>query len=181
FGILDDAAGHADDGRPRRHFLNDDGVGADACALADDEAAQDLGAGAYHHTGAERRMTFRAAIERRAAERHALVDSAAVADLGGLADHHAHAVVDEDAGADFRARVDFDAGEEAPEMRGEAPEPLQSMQPEAARELVDPDRVQTRIAGQHLPSTAGRRVALEDAGDIAAQLRKHASILEVPD
>ena len=41
---------------------------------------------------------------RRAAERDALIDRHVVADLGGLADHHAHAVIDEEAPADLRAR-----------------------------------------------------------------------------
>ena len=45
----------------------------------------------------ERRVALRAALERGAAQRHALVDGAAVADFRGLADHHAHAVVDEHA------------------------------------------------------------------------------------
>ena len=46
--------------------------------------------------------------EARSAERHALIDRAAVADFGGLADHDAHAVIDEDAFADLRARMDLD-------------------------------------------------------------------------
>ena len=68
-----------------------------------------------------------AAIERGAAERHALVDGAVVADFRGLADHHAHAVVDEHAPADLRAGMDLDAGEPAADVRGEAPEPAQAV------------------------------------------------------
>ena len=36
-------------------------------------------------------------------KRNALIDGHVVADLGGLADDHAHAVIDEEAPADFRA------------------------------------------------------------------------------
>src|SRR3954466_4481909 len=118
-------------------------------------------------------MALLTAIERRAAERHALIDGAAVADLGRLADHHAHAVVDEHARADLRARMDLDAGEPAPEVRGEAPEPGEAVQPEPARELVDVDGVQPRVAGEDFPGRARRRVALQDAGYVAAQLGKH--------
>ena len=73
------------------------------------------------------------------------------------------------------------AGEKATEVRGEASEPAQVMQPEPARELVDVDGVQPRIARQHFPRGAGRRIALENAGDIAAQCSEHAAILWVPD
>ena len=56
----------------------------------------------------------------RAAEGDALVERHVVADLGGLADHHAHAVIDEEAPTDLRARMDLDAGEEAAEVAHEA-------------------------------------------------------------
>ena len=39
-----------------------------------------------------------------------------VADLRRLADHYAHAVVNEKAIADLRARMNFDAGEPAPQV-----------------------------------------------------------------
>ena len=47
------------------------------------------------------------------AERDALVKQHVVADLRGLADHHARAVIDEEAAADGRAGMDLDAREEA--------------------------------------------------------------------
>jgi hypothetical protein len=48
------------------------------------------------------------ALETGAAERHALVQGHVVADLRRLADHDPHAVVDEHAGPDARARVYLD-------------------------------------------------------------------------
>jgi len=45
-----------------------------------------------------------------AAEGHAVVDGAVVADLRRLAEDDAHAVVDEQAAADLRAGVNLDAG-----------------------------------------------------------------------
>jgi len=45
-----------------------------------------------------------------AAQRDAVVDGAVVADLGGLAEDDAHAVIDEQALADLCAGVDLDAG-----------------------------------------------------------------------
>ena len=142
---LDDPRRIADRRRARRHRLDHDRVRADAGVVADREAAQHLRVGADDHAAAERRMALGALGERRAAERHALVDGAVVADLGGLADDHAHAVVDEDAPADRRARMDLDPGEEAREVRDPAAEPVEAVPPatmppgDAARPRAAPD------------------------------------------
>src|SRR5581483_12326783 len=110
----------ADHRRAGRHFLHHHRVGADARAVADLEAAEDLGARADDDAGTQGRVALGARIKRRAAKRHALVNRAAIAHFRRLADNHAHAVVDEDAGADPRARMDLDAGEPATKMRGES-------------------------------------------------------------
>src|SRR5690242_2100635 len=110
FLALDHSTWNANHGRPGCNFLHDDGVRADARALADGEAAEDLGTCTDNHARAKRRMAFLTAIERRAAERHALVNRAAVADLRRLADNDAHAVIDEHARANLRAGMDLDAG-----------------------------------------------------------------------
>src|SRR5919108_1968778 len=101
------------------HFLDDNRVRADTRAVADGKAAEDLRPRANDHAGTERRMALGSRIKRRAAESHPLVNRAAIADFGGLADDHAHAVVDEDAGADLGAGMDLDPGKPAPDMRGE--------------------------------------------------------------
>jgi hypothetical protein len=38
------------------------------------------------------------------------------------------------------------------------------------------DRVQTRVAGQHLPTSAGGRIALDDAADIFLKLAEHGTL-----
>ena len=48
-----------------------------------------------------------------AAQSHAVVDQAVVADLGSLADDDAHAVVHHQAAADLRAGMDLDPRPEA--------------------------------------------------------------------
>ena len=93
--------------------------GADACPVADPERPQHLRAGTDDDTVAQARMALLPAGERGAAQGHALVKRAIVADFGGLADHHAHAVVDKQPPADFGTGVDFDPGQEPPEMRYE--------------------------------------------------------------
>src|SRR5207247_9707664 len=111
----------------------------------------------------------------------ALVDGASLAALGGFADHDPHAVIDQHAAADLRTRMNLDAGQPASQLGSEAAEPAQAVNPEPARELVDVERVQPGIAGEHLPARTRRRVALQDACDIVAQLFEHERILRVSD
>ena len=74
-----------------------------------------------------------AGIEADAAQGDALIERHVVADLGGLADHHAHAVVDEEAAADHGTGVDLDAGHEAADLRDEAAGELPAAPPEPVR------------------------------------------------
>ena len=55
-------------------------------------------------------MAF-AVLFARASQGYPLVEQATVPDLGGFADHHSHAVVDEHAVADPGAGVNLNAGE----------------------------------------------------------------------
>ena len=52
-----------------------------------------------------------------AAQRDAVVEGDPIADLGGLTDDHAHAMIDEQVVTDGGAGVDFDAGQAAHELR----------------------------------------------------------------
>ena len=63
------------------------------------------------------------------AEGDALIDRAVVADLGGLADNHADAVVDKQALADRRARMDVDRGQHPPDMGDKAPKEIKAVAP----------------------------------------------------
>ena len=115
----DDAAGDADHRRVVRDMVDHHRSGADLDVIADADVAEHLGAGADHHAVAEGGMAL-AALAAGAAQRHALVEQHVVADLGGFADHHAGAVVDEEAAADGGAGVDLDLGEEAADLRNHA-------------------------------------------------------------
>ena len=78
-------------------------------ALADLDRAEDLRAGSDHDAVAKRRMALAADAGCRvgAAKRHMLVDGDIVADLGTFADD-AEAMVEEEALADLRARMNVD-------------------------------------------------------------------------
>ena len=110
---------------------------------------------------------------RDAAQRDVVVERHVVADFRRLADHDAHAVVDEEPIADLHAGVNLDARQEAPEMRDEAPQKLEVAVPRPMRHAVELDRVKTRVAQNDLQARAHRRVALEDDIYIFAKSLEH--------
>jgi hypothetical protein len=95
----------------------------------------------------------------RTAERNALVNRGPVADFGGLADDHAHPVIDEHPFADFRRRMNLDAGQKTHDLRQEAG------QHRHARDRLDQpmrdDRVETGIRKHDVEPAARCRVALD--------------------
>ncbi|MNT50691.1 hypothetical protein D3C72_1876220 [compost metagenome] len=82
-------------------------------------------------------------------------------------------MVDEDAPADDRARMDLDARDDAGDIGNEAPHPLHAPRPAPVRPAMHDDGVQARITGQHLPAIAGGRVTFDDAVDVFAQVVEH--------
>src|SRR5436189_5160306 len=102
-------------------------------------------------------MPLGPAVERGAAKGHALVDRAAVADLGGFADDDPHAVIDEHAAADLRTRMNLDAGQPASQLGSEAAEPAQAVNPEPARAPEAVRRVPAWLARGHVAARARRR------------------------
>ena len=109
---VENAGGDAHRRRIVRHILHHHRIGADPRIVADRDRTQDLGARPHHHARFQRGMAL-ALVPRSAAQRDAVIERAIVADFGGLAHHHAHAVIDEHAAADGGAGVDFDAGQPA--------------------------------------------------------------------
>src|SRR5690606_25102466 len=101
-----------------------------------------------------------------------VVEHDVVAELGGLADDDAHAVIDEETPADGRPRVDLDARDEPGPLRDGAPQEVPAPPPQAIGDAVPPDGVNTRIQPEDLGIAARRRVTqarrgqvLADAGD----------------
>ena len=115
----DDVAGHADHRGVGRHVGHDDRAGADAWRCSPTVMAPMSLAPAPTTTLFPSVGWRFVALGAGAAQGHALVEVAVVADLRRLADDDAHAVVDEEALADLGAGVDLDAGEEAADVRDE--------------------------------------------------------------
>ncbi len=108
-----------------------------------------------------------------AAQRHALVQGAVVADFGSFANHHAHAVVDEDAPAQRGAGVDFNAGETARQLRGEPSQPFEATAPKPVGQPMHQHSMKARVEGDHLPATAHSRIAFKNDVDLLANSVQH--------
>ncbi len=113
-------------------------------AAADRDAAEDRRAGVDHDVVFDDRMA-RLAFDERArfidreplrAKRDRLIDPHAFADDGRLADDDAGAVIDEEAAADLRARMNVDAGLRMRELRDDARNDGRTEQMQRVRDAV---------------------------------------------
>ena len=102
-----------------------------------------------------------------------MVERHIIANDGGFADHHPHAVVDEKASTDRRARVNLDAGQATGKVRDHAPAPIPLTNPEAVRQTMQDQRMNPRITGEHLPCRTRRRIAVKHGTDIFTQTTEH--------
>ncbi len=166
-----------DHGGVGRHIVQHHGVGADPGVVADGDRPQHLGAGADDHVVADRRVAL-AAHGAGHAEGHLVVKIAVVADLGGFADHHAHAVVDHQPPAELGGRMDLDPGQPAGDMRGKPAQQVQLVLATASATAVPHDGVQARVAQQDLERRPCRRVAFPICPDSLTQ--EHESHATIP-
>ena len=90
-----------------------------------------------------------AAAGARDAQGDLMIQIAIVANLRGLPDHHAHAVVDHQATAEPGGGVNLDPGEPAGNMGGEAAQQKQPVFPQPMGQFMPEHRVQTRVTEQH--------------------------------
>ena len=167
-GDFDDTRLDADNGRVGRHFLKHDGVCADAAVVADGERAEHLRARRNQHVVADGRVAL-AGVLAGAAEGDAVVDGAVVADLGGLADDDAHAVVDEQTAADFSAGVYLDAGHMPRELRKGTREEKVLVLIEPVCLAVVKQSMEALIEEDDLERGARRRVAVADRTSVVEQ------------
>ena len=100
------------------------------------------------------------------AQSHVLINQNVVANLGGLSDHDAHAVVDEKPAADRRAGMDLNAGEKARYLRNHSRQQRYIRVVEPVRETMQQDRVKSRIAKENLEDALGGRVFAKDGVDL---------------
>src|SRR6185437_14056183 len=153
-------AGHGD---VVRHRLDDHGASGNTRAVADLDIAEDLGAGADHDAAAYLGVTVLVLLTG-ATERDVMQDRDVIVDLRGLADDEAGRVVEEDAAADARRRVDValeDGRGAALEMKREI---LAALAEQPVRQAVRLDGVEALVIQKRLAEARRRRIAV-DRGD----------------
>ncbi len=108
-----------------------------------------------------------------AAQRNVLIQRHIIAYFGGLAYHHAHAVIYEQPRAYARAGVNLYAGLFAGALADYPRQQLHVVLPEPVRTPVSPHRLEPRIAQHHLQRRARRRIAREHCSYVVLELFKH--------
>ena len=156
---LHHAPGDAHHGRVRRHFGHHHRSRADLTVIADGDRPEDLGAGADHDVLAQCRVPF-FFLHAGAAESHALIQRAVSADFGGFADHHAHAVIDEQPRSDVRSGMDLDACEETPDMGDKASQDQPAMHPQPMCQTMEEQGMHTGVTPQDLDDAPCRGITL---------------------
>ena len=140
------------------------------------------GAGSYDAAVFDRRVALdadlRAGIDGRrdAAQRDAVIKRDVVADDGGLADHHAGPVVDDEPAADLRARMDLDGRQNLADVGDEPRQQAGGMPPQPMAQPIEQQRMEARIAQYDLEPAPGRRIAGLERHDILLEpLENHIS------
>src|ERR1700690_59094 len=109
--FLYNPSGDPDDYRMVGDLYEDDGISAYLNIVSDPHGTENLRTGAYYYVIPQSGMTF-PFLFACAAQRYALIEQTAFADLGGLSDDYSRTVVYKEAGANFRSWVYFYPSEE---------------------------------------------------------------------
>src|ERR1700745_269999 len=99
-----------------------------------------------------------------------MIQRAVITDLGGLANHHAHSVIDKQSPADARSRMNFNAGQYASDMRHEPAGEQPAALPKPMRQAVIEQRLKPRVAEHNLEARPCRGVARERGVDFIPQV-----------
>src|SRR5699024_93559 len=173
FVLENDTGRVAHRGGTGRYRLDDNRVRANARLLANDKATQYLRACADNHAIFQRGVALLALVQPRTAQCHTLVDGAVITNDGGLADDDAETMVDEHPATQLGARVNFYARQQSGQMRDKARQPQPFQPPQAVRQSMDGHRMQSRVTGENLETAAGRRISLQNAGNVFAKSFEH--------
>lgn len=111
------------------------------------------------------------------AERNALINQDVIPDLGRFSDHHAIAVIDEQAPPYPSPGMNFDARQKTCKL---GDQPGDNRKPRSIQPVGDPvhqNSVQTGVAEQDFKDILSRRIFLEDGIDLLPQFPPHALIM----
>ena len=167
-----DSCRNADSGAVFRNVGEHHGVGGNLDVAADVDGAEHLGTCTNHDVVTQCGVAL-ALVFAGAAQRHALIQQAVVADDGGFADDHAHAVVDEQTFSDLCAGVDLDACLVSGTLGDDAcdGEPFVLVEPVGT--AVAAHRFQTGVRQQNLQTAPCCRILFLYDCNIFPKLSKH--------
>ena len=161
------------------HVLGDHRIGADPGARADHDRTQDLCAGADDHPVAQCRMPLLIALAlgidrwRHSAKGHALIQGHIVANPRCLADYHPGAMVDKEAAADIRTRMNLDSGDDPRQIGYEHGEGSPTLAPDPMADPITEKSVKARIQQHNGNTRPRRRIALHCAVDVFSKALEH--------
>src|SRR5690554_1988259 len=153
------ACGHAHEDAVLRRVLRDDGVRSDHGVLADRDRTENLRAGTDDHAVGERRVALSRGVLSPTAQRHTVIEQDVVADLGSLADHDPHTVVDDEPPADPRPRVYLNSRHRTRELRVRTCEKPQPASPQRMRDAMRPDRMEPGVQHPDLERVTCSRIS----------------------
>ena len=159
FGAAHDVRGDAGDRVVRRYVVEHYAARADLCPFADADVAQNLCSRAYHHRLADFRMAV-ARLLAGAAEGHFVQERNVVLDDGGLADDEARGVVEQNALADFRGRMNIDREHFRHTVLQEVGKRFAAILPQPVRETVGLERLVALEEKHDFEIIYRRRIAL---------------------
>src|SRR5690606_23720587 len=162
--------------RPWRHLTGHHGIRTNLGAGAYGKRPKNLRAGADDNPILQGWMAF-TLVPAGATQGHAVIKRHVIADLGRFSDNDAHAVIDEKTPTDSRTRMNLDAREPARQVGIQSRQPFAVLAPQPMGHPMKPDRVQARVAGDHLKGISRRGIAMEHALDIFAHTLEHQSCL----
>src|SRR5438552_8553276 len=109
----------------------------------------------------------------RATQSDTLVNGDVIADLGCFTDDHAHPMVNEEAPADPRPRMDLDPRKEATGVADKAGNAFKTTLPYGVRHTVEKKRMKAGIGENDFPDVTRRRIAIEYDLDIFLERFPH--------
>ena len=151
------------------HGLRHHSIRTDARITADCDVAEHFRTRTDNHPITDGGVALHR-LQRGTAERDTLVDRDVVTHNCGFTDHHTTAVVDEDAAADLRTRMDFDLRPVPGDLRQIAGEEVELPLVQRMRDAMCPQGVESRVQQHHLECAACSRIAIQDAAHIVANV-----------
>jgi len=144
----------------------------DPCIVPNANSAQDFRAGSHDNIVPQGGMPF-ASFVASTPQSHILINQNIVPNLGGLPYHDGHAVVDKKTAAYGGAWMNFDAGEEARELRDHARQQRDARLVEPMGDAMEQNSVEPRIAQEDLEDALSGRVFAKYGVDLFPDCAKH--------